>query len=418
MGREIRRLRFEDPALERAFREDYARQSLLLLRLVFWFTLLAQVPLAILSITLYHWSVTEPRFWARTVSGCAVSLLGLLLTRSPRYVRWIEAYMVFASLFIGGTLVIVFVPTPLGWVRLTSFLVAACIIFRQRTRAAILVVLSLIAWYAGFSLGILHRPASVLGQGLPTLGFTALWLVFGVYLMEHAMRRDFILSRLLAQERAKSEQLLLNILPGPVADRLKEKPGTLADSFAEVTVLFADIVDFTPLSAQLSAEGTVELLNEVFSCFDRLAEQHGLEKIKTIGDAYMVVGGLPEARADHAAAVIAMSLDMQQETARFRRQTGEPLRLRIGINTGPVVAGVIGTKKFSYDLWGDTVNIASRMESHGLASTIQVTEATYERVRDQYRFEARRLADVKGKGEMTTYLLVGREETGTSPLVR
>jgi class 3 adenylate cyclase len=232
-------------------------------------------------------------------------------------------------------------------------------------------------------------------------------LMFLSYVQERSARGEFLANHLLAQEREKSEQLLRNILPGPVADRLKAQPGTVAESFAEVTVLFADLVDFTSLSARLSPEGTVTLLNEVFSCFDSLAEKHSLEKIKTIGDAYMVVGGLPAPRSDHAELVAAMALDMQAAIAGFSGQAGEPLRLRIGINSGPVVAGVIGTKKFIYDLWGNTVNMAYRMESHGVAGGIQVTEATCARLRDRYRFEERHLTNVKGKGDMTAYLLLG-----------
>jgi len=209
-------------------------------------------------------------------------------------------------------------------------------------------------------------------------------------------------------EQEKSERLLLNILPKPIADRLKQGQSVIADSFTEVTVLFADIVDFTRLSAQMSPTELVVLLNEIFSTFDRLAERHGLEKIKTIGDAYMVVGGLPTPRPDHAEAIAEMALDMQR-AIQFKVENGEPLRIRIGIHTGPVVAGVIGTRKFSYDLWGDTVNTASRMESHGLSGGIQVTETTHERLRDKYLFKERGVIQVKSKGEMMTYLLLGRK---------
>jgi adenylate cyclase len=212
----------------------------------------------------------------------------------------------------------------------------------------------------------------------------------------------------LQMEQEKSERLLLNILPKPIADRLKQGQSVIADSFDDVTVLFADIVDFTRLSAQMSPTELVVLLNEIFSTFDRLAEQHGLEKIKTIGDAYMVVGGLPTPRPDHAEAIAEMALDMQKEI-QFKAENGEPLRIRIGIHTGPVVAGIIGTRKFSYDLWGDTVNTASRMESHGLSGGIQVTATTYECLRDKYLFEKRGMIQVKSKGEMMTYLLLGRK---------
>ena len=210
-------------------------------------------------------------------------------------------------------------------------------------------------------------------------------------------------------ERQKSERLLLNILPEPIADRLKQNHQTIADSFTEVTVLFADIVGFTQLSQRTSPTELVQLLNEIFSAFDRLTEQHGLEKIKTIGDAYMVVGGLPKPRSDHAEAIANMALDMQQEVERFSAIKGEILKIRIGINTGPVVAGVIGTKKFIYDLWGDAVNTASRMESHGIAGSIQVSTSTYERLRDKYLFQERGKIQVKGKGEMMTYLLIDRK---------
>ncbi|HEY9629436.1 MAG TPA: adenylate/guanylate cyclase domain-containing protein [Coleofasciculaceae cyanobacterium] len=214
-------------------------------------------------------------------------------------------------------------------------------------------------------------------------------------------------------EQEKSERLLLNILPKLIADRLKKGEKTIADSFAEVTVLFADIVNFTRLSAALSSTELVELLNQIFSTFDRLVEQYGLEKIKTIGDAYLVVGGLPTARSDHAEAVAELALDMQKEIAQFTipHLPGQPeqsLMMRMGINTGSVRAGVIGTTKFTYDLWGDTVNTASRMESHGLPGRIQVTAQTYELLKHKYAFEQRGAIEVKGKGEMITYFLTGR----------
>jgi PAS domain S-box-containing protein len=207
--------------------------------------------------------------------------------------------------------------------------------------------------------------------------------------------------------RKKAELLLLNILPQPVAERLKRGQHTIAESFEEVTVLFADLVNFTEFSTQTSPTQLVELLNVIFSKFDRLAEQHRVEKIKTIGDAYMAVAGLPTPRRDHAQAIAQMALDMQAAIAQFNANASESFKIRIGINSGPVVAGVIGIKKFSYDLWGDTVNTASRMESHGIPGYIQVTAATYERLKDQYVFVQRGPIEVKGKGEMTTYLLTG-----------
>jgi len=209
-------------------------------------------------------------------------------------------------------------------------------------------------------------------------------------------------------EREKSERLLLNVLPKSIADRLKQGESTIADSFADATVLFADLGDFTKLSSQVPAPDLVRLLNEIFSKFDWLAELHHLEKIKTIGDAYMVAGGLPVPRSDHAEAMAEMALDMQKVVTRLDYGEGRKFDLRIGISSGPVVAGIIGSKKFIYDLWGDTVNIASRMESLGQLGAIQVSETTYEHLKDKYFFEKRGRIDVKGKGKMTTYLLTGR----------
>jgi class 3 adenylate cyclase len=213
--------------------------------------------------------------------------------------------------------------------------------------------------------------------------------------------------RALAMEQEKSERLLLNVLPAPIAARLKETQGVIADGFPEATVLFADIVDFTRRSEQSSPQQVVQVLDDLFSVFDQLARQRGLEKIKTIGDAYMVAGGLPDPRPDHAEAVAEMALAIRDEVGRRGDPSGQPLAVRIGIDTGPVVAGVIGRSKFIYDLWGDTVNTASRMESHGVPGCIQVTARTYQRLKARYRFERRGPITVKGKGAMVTYFLLG-----------
>jgi class 3 adenylate cyclase len=215
--------------------------------------------------------------------------------------------------------------------------------------------------------------------------------------------------RLLQAEQQRSEQLLLNVLPAPIADRLMQGEEVIADRFPEVTVLFADLVDFTRRSQETTPDRVVRVLDDLFTALDRLAERYGLEKIKTIGDAYMVVGGLPSPRPDHAEAVADMALALREEVPRHLDPDGQPLAVRIGIDTGPVVAGVIGRRRFSYDLWGDTVNTASRMESRGVAGCIQVTERTYRRLRDRYCFKRRGPVQVKGKGRLVTWFLVARD---------
>jgi len=201
----------------------------------------------------------------------------------------------------------------------------------------------------------------------------------------------------------ENEQLLLNVLPAPIAAELKRHPGIIAQRFDDVSVLFADMVGFTPLSARLSPTDLIEMLNRLFSRFDELADRHGLEKIKTIGDAYMVAGGLPEPRPDHLEAMASFALDVAETMEQVGAEEG--LRVRMGVHVGSVVAGVIGQRKFSYDVWGDTVNTASRLESHGAPGRINVSEAVYERLRETFAFEPRGLIDLKGKGPTSAYFL-------------
>lgn len=303
------------------------------------------------------------------------------------------------------TLDTVIVPDLKGWT-ITFFAQATIIPFRWPLH-----LLSQLGAYAFFFLTNWVTSQALLPQTLSSIdllfdmGWICLMSTLVVYLYERLSSAEFQTRRKLRQEQKRSERLLLNILPPSIAERLLQQQQTIADSFAEVTVLFADIVGFTQLSTKLSPPELVNLLNQVFSRFDELAEYYGLEKIKTIGDAYMVVAGLPQHRTDHASAIAQMALAMQQALAELNTQTGYPLEIRIGIHTGPVVAGVIGLKKFAYDLWGDTVNTASRMESHSLPGEIQVSRTTYECLKQQYLFEERGSLFIKGKGEMTTYFL-------------
>jgi len=211
---------------------------------------------------------------------------------------------------------------------------------------------------------------------------------------------------LLAQEQAKTESVLLNILPKVISQRLKSGETLIADAHNDVTVLFADLVGFTSLSNGISAEQLVSMLNDIMSAFDLIANHEGVEKIKTIGDCYMLASGIPLARPDHAQAVVRTALAMLTALSSFNQQQGANLQIRVGIHSGPVVAGVIGVHKYTYDLWGGTVNIASRMESTGLPGRIQVSTATAQLIRDHYTLESRGPVAIKGIGEVETFLIV------------
>jgi class 3 adenylate cyclase/CheY-like chemotaxis protein len=226
-------------------------------------------------------------------------------------------------------------------------------------------------------------------------------------ILEAEIQERKLIEQELEKQRRRSDDLLFSILPRPIAELLKQKQQTIASSFDQVTVLFADLVAFTPLAAQMDPIELVKLLNDIFSIFDRLVERLEVEKIKTIGDAYMVVGGLPKVRTDHAIAIANLALEMQRSLQHFRSPLGAPLQMRIGIHSGPVVAGVIGTRKFSYDLWGDTVNLASRMESQGEPGRIQITETTYQLIQHQFNCDRRGSIEAKGWGEVVTYWLRG-----------
>lgn len=218
------------------------------------------------------------------------------------------------------------------------------------------------------------------------------------------------LQNALRKEQQKSENLLLNTLPRAIVEELKQKQQVTPAQYEEAGFLFADLVRFATNSQEMTPTEVVNLLNEVFSAFDRLVEKHGVEKIRTIGDSYFVASGLPVVRDDFAEVIAEMALDLHRSIATFRWPNGEPLGLRVGINIGgPVVAAVIGTKKFAYDVWGNTVNIASRMESHGKPGKIHATAAAYERLKDKYEFEERGVIEIKGKVKMTTYWLIARK---------
>jgi adenylate cyclase len=237
-------------------------------------------------------------------------------------------------------------------------------------------------------------------------------VVFGL-LAQFVHQREVALAEL-RYEQDRAESLLLNILPRSIADRLKVDDSTIADQFAAASILFADVVDFTPFAERLRPAEVVEILDRLFTHFDLLADRYGVEKIKTIGDSYMAAAGVPTPDPDHARVMALMAIDMRAAMRTQDAMGHLGLELRIGINSGPVVAGVIGRKRFLYDLWGDAVNMASRMESHGTPGQIQVTQATYELLKDEFALEPRGTVTIKGKGEIETWYLVGRR-SGEAP---
>ena len=256
------------------------------------------------------------------------------------------------------------------------------------------------------------EPSAPSGNNLPrsvVIAFIAM-NVGTMSLVTFTMLQYFL--KMLEQERAKSERLLLNVLPREVAAILKDDNRTIADHYDAVSILFADIVGSTSLAARLSPLELVELLNEAFSYFDSIVEKYDLEKIRTIGDNYMVASGVPRPRADHAQALASMAVEMNQYAPTSNGNGAGPLEFRMGMNSGPVVAGVIGFKKFHYDIWGDAVNTASHMESHGVPGKIQLTRATYELIQADFECTPRGVVDVKGKGQMETWFLEGAA-TGT-----
>ena len=219
---------------------------------------------------------------------------------------------------------------------------------------------------------------------------------------------------LLQDEQAKSEGLLLNVLPKEVAFQLKDEPRTLAEYYESASVLFCDVVGFTPLTAESTPQAMLEVLNEIFSHFDGLAERHGVEKISTMGDAYMLASGVPVRREDHAQAIANLALEMNAYIKQYPGRSGHPVAFRLGISSGPLVAGVIGCTKYHYDIWGDTVNTASRMESHGVPGKIQIAQSTYELIKDEFDCTRRGVVQIKGKGPMQTWFLEGSRQYSVS----
>jgi adenylate cyclase len=340
--------------------------------------------------------------WAY-VTGSAISLAVFARTRSFAFLRTSQLLLILVAPALG--LVMIGGLDESSWVILWSLLAPlGAVAFDRPGRAwpwfAAFVVTMLLA----LALSEVVRPD---GADLPEAFVRTFDVLNIVVVSAVAMLLLVTFARGRVDAQARVEALLLNVLPAEVAQRLQSDPNSIADHFDEASILFADVVDFTPLSSRLGAREVVELLDRLFTSFDELVDRHDVEKIKTIGDCYMVAAGVPRQRPDHARALAGLALEMRECAKRcLPDRDGRDLRLRIGISSGPVVAGVIGRRRFLYDLWGDTVNMASRMESHGTPDEIQITRSTWELLRDDFVTEPIGLVDVKGKGAVETWRLV------------
>jgi adenylate cyclase len=354
-----------------------------------------------------YWLVGEREValtpWAYVI-GSAISLFVFARTRNFAFLRTAQQLLILVGPAL-GTIMLGGLDESSSVILWSLFAPLGAVAFDRPGRAW--------PWFAAFvatavlalALSEVVRPN---GADLPVAfvrTFDVLNIVV-VSLIAMLLLVTFARGREIAQARV--EALLLNVLPAEVAQRLQSDPNAIADHFDEASILFADVVDFTPLSSRLDAREVVGLLDRLFTSFDELVDRYGVEKIKTIGDCYMVAAGVPRPRPDHAQALARLALEMRECAKTCLPEGAEhDLRLRIGISSGPVVAGVIGRRRFLYDLWGDTVNMASRMESHGTADAIQITRATWELLRDDFVTEPLGLVDVKGKGAVETWRLVG-----------
>jgi class 3 adenylate cyclase len=409
-------LRFPEP-LEAAFRSDYFHNSQRANRAAFAIGLLILSAFGLVDI----WAAPQSlqTVWLIRFGLASPAVVALLvLSFTPVYRRSMQPASALVAFVIGVSITMMVLVARQGELSRALYIfgitpvlaftyTGASLRFWYATAAGWAIVASSLS--IPFGHGILVDRQAMLSFSLSEVFVVSVNIVgmLGAWFIETSTRRAFIQRLRVEQEEERSEALLLNILPKPVADRLR-RGERIEDYFEEVSILFVDIVEFTPLSATMAPQEIVGLLNETFSLFDELARKHGLEKIKTIGDSYMAAAGVPVPCPDHAERVADMALDIVEHISVAHASRQHSVRVRIGLNTGPVVAGIIGLQKFSYDLWGDTVNTASRMESHSVAGKIRAAEKTFLQLRDHYIFEGPEIVDIKGKGKMRTYFLVGK----------
>ncbi|HFE38737.1 MAG TPA: adenylate/guanylate cyclase domain-containing protein [Gammaproteobacteria bacterium] len=404
-------LNFLEKSLETAFRVHHAKNILSQVRVAI---LIASALYAIFSI-LDFIVISENRTTALLVRfAFAIPLFALAyLATYRRYFRKRLQLLVSVVICIAGVgiaLIAIRYENTRSDIFFTGLLLPifwAFLYSGLRFVNAVIVSLSLICIYEILFLCLSDMSFHLL-IGINFFLFTSFIIgVLGGYTIEHHSRQDFLSQRLIKLEKQKNEKLLLNILPKSIATELMTQQGTIARDYDEITVLFADLVGFSQLSQHCNAHEIVSLLNEIFSSFDKLTDDYGLEKIKTIGDAYMVTSDICAAKSEAVEAVACFALSLHKALAKYNEKTGKHINLRVGIHTGPAVAGVIGVKRFIYDIWGSTVNIASRMESHCPVNKIQVSEATYHLLKNRFDFEDRGKIEIKNMGEMHVYLLLG-----------
>ena len=411
-------LRFENRTLERAFQVDLGSRLILQLRLGLllagglWIT-------AGLLLTLIY--AVDPVTMALAVSVPIAIVLGGIAIM-PRFQSWDAQQIVNGLINLSGGLSMIFistrvaqVPEMLGTVLILNSIFAFSVVrigFVVGLAAGlpVLIWLGALAWIGAYS-EIGWFTVFLVASGLGAAAF-------GAYMLESSSRARFLQrqdladqGQALAREKAKSDRLLHTMLPASIADRLRDEQQVIADAFADATVIFADLVGFTPIGSEMAPADLVTVLNRLFGRFDELAAHHGLEKIKTIGDGYMAVGGVPLPVEDHADRAVRFALDIHRITDELAVELGMPLRLRVGIHSGPLVAGVIGRDKLAYDLWGDTVNVASRMESQGLPGRVQISEVTAQRLTTSVGLEPRGTIEVRGRGPMRVLLVSEPEDS-------
>ena len=411
------RLGFQSP-LERAYQDDYNTKLMRIARPGTALAILVYFSFWILD--LYTLPSSYQVIWLIRAAG--ILLMGCLFALS--YTNFFKHHVIWiftsACLLVNLSVIASFAVTKpdeiaydIYYITLFFVILGAPLLGLPFRSEILVTMITMVVyfWTAVFMQDMLSSTTSTAFLAINSFFFFGATMIgiAGAYFGEINNRRDFLLRLAIDQERARSESLLLNILPAPVADRLKRNE-KVADYYESASILFADIVNFTPLSSTLTPSQLVELLNQVFSYFDSLVEKYGVEKIKTIGDCYMAAAGVPTPRPDHASVLTMMALEIQAYVADNSFLDGKKLSFRLGINSGPLVAGIIGSRKFIYDLWGDSVNTASRMESHGADGVIQITRSTYDLIEELFLCEPGGRVLVKGKGEMEVFQVVGQKQ--------